>query len=68
MKRSGSSIVPHTSARCRKTGPSQDYAFASGAVRSEATHELELHVTTYGQDPKSVYTADNHKYTLTLKK
>ena len=27
-----------------------------------------LHLTTYGQDPKNVYTADSYKYTLTFNK
>jgi len=37
-------------------------------LEDRVTHALELHLTTYGQDPKSVYTADNYKYTLTLKR
>lgn len=36
-------------------------------LENRETHELELHLTTYGQDTKSVYTADNFKYTLSLK-
>jgi hypothetical protein len=36
-------------------------------LENRETHDLELHLTTYGQDAKSVYTADNYKYTLTLK-
>ncbi len=38
-------------------------------LENRETHELELHLTTYGQeaDPKDWATADNYKYTLTLK-
>jgi hypothetical protein len=35
-------------------------------LEDRQTHALELHLTTYGQDARSVYTADNWKYTLTL--
>ncbi|REJ96324.1 MAG: exo-alpha-sialidase [Planctomycetota bacterium] len=35
-------------------------------VEDRETHQFELQLTTYGQDPGSVYTADNWKYRLTL--
>ena len=37
-------------------------------LEDRQTHALELHLTTGGKDAKSVYTADNWKYTLTLKR
>jgi hypothetical protein len=37
-------------------------------MENRETHNLELHLTTYGQNAANVYTADNYKYTLTLKK
>lgn len=38
-------------------------------LEDRETHQLELHLTTYGQesDPKDWATADNYKYTLRLK-
>lgn len=37
-------------------------------LENRETHELELHLTTYGQeaDPKDWATADNWKYTVTI--
>ncbi|MBM3235430.1 exo-alpha-sialidase [Candidatus Poribacteria bacterium] len=35
-------------------------------LENRETHELELYLTTYGQDEKNVFSADNYKYTLTL--
>ncbi len=39
-------------------------------LENRETHELELHLTTYGQekDPADWASADNYKYTLTVKK
>jgi hypothetical protein len=37
-------------------------------LENRETHELELHLTTYGQDPSNVYAADNYKYTLLLQR
>jgi len=38
-------------------------------LENRETHELELHLTTYGQEPNPAdwATADNYKYTLTLR-
>jgi hypothetical protein len=53
----------------RKPGQPAALQFSNfSLIEDRATHALELHLTTYGQDPKNVYTADNYKYTLTLKK
>ena len=35
-------------------------------LENRKTHELELYLTTYGQDENNVFSADNYKYTLTL--
>ena len=35
-------------------------------LENRQTHALELYLTTYGQDPACVYTADCFKYTVTL--
>jgi hypothetical protein len=37
-------------------------------LENRETHEPEPHATTYDQDDKSLYTADNYQDTLTLKR
>jgi len=37
-------------------------------LEDRQTHDLELYLTAYGEDPASVYTADSYKYTLTFRK
>jgi len=36
-------------------------------LENRETHELELYLTLYGEDAANVFSADNYKYTLTLK-
>jgi hypothetical protein len=43
------------------------WRYAGGSLLEDRqTHAFELQLSTYGQDAKSVYTADNWKYTLTI--
>jgi hypothetical protein len=36
-------------------------------LEDRETHELELYLTAYGEDPSHIYNADCYKYTLTLR-
>jgi len=36
-------------------------------LENRETHELELYLTTYGQDEENVFSADNYKYSLVFK-
>jgi len=52
----------------RQPGQSAAIQFSNfSLLENRETHELELYLTTYGQDEKNVFSADNYKYTLTLK-
>jgi hypothetical protein len=55
--------------RHAQQGPDVQFSNFS-LLENRETHQLELHLTTYGQesDPKDWATADNYKYTLTIEK
>jgi hypothetical protein len=55
----------------RRPGQGAGIQFSNfSLLENRETHELELHLTTYGQepDPKDWASADNYKFTLTIKK
>jgi hypothetical protein len=50
----------------RKPGQSAVIQFSNfSLLENRETHQLELYLTTYGQDEQDVFSADNYKYTLT---
>jgi hypothetical protein len=52
----------------RQPGQPAALQFSNFALLEDReTHALELYLTTYGQDPGSVYTADCYRYVLKLK-
>ena len=63
LKKNTVTVIDH-----RQPDQDPDIQFSNfSLLENRETHALELYLTTYGEDATNVFTADNYKYTLTLK-